>query len=97
MSNQVAQSLMSQIGRPTFFMLGAQSLVDLGNGLQFSIKGSPRQVTKLVITLDPSDTYTVQAWKIRGRVCKMLAEQGNVYADSLHSTIETMTALRTSL
>lgn len=97
-TNSVAAILWKQIGNGTLAMLGASGLVNLPNGVQFSIKGC-RYGNKLVIKLGADDMYTVELWKI-GRKATAIAkvdEAGYVFADALHSTIETMTGLYTRL
>jgi hypothetical protein len=86
----VAQIIAAQLGGLTLKMLGATELVAFADGLQFRIKGS-RKANKIVIKLDPSDTYTVTFW--RSRDWTKVAEVEGVYVDALHSTIETHTGL----
>lgn len=97
MNNTVASTIRSQLG-VALAMLGANSLVALPNGLQFGIKGC-KTVNKIVITLEPTDVYTVAFWRINARKFDMVqvAEVGEVYADSLHSTIAAHTGLATRL
>jgi hypothetical protein len=103
-TKQIAETLLKQIGRGTLAMLGAGTLVALDEtrtrrgGLQFSIKGCKRG-NKLVIELDPSDTYNVQLYRLRnhGLDCKLIEEVPFVYVDSLHDTIKTLTGLEVRL
>ncbi len=92
----VANTIVSQLGQLTLRMLGAKDLVAIENGLQFGIRGS-KVANKIVIKLDPSDTYTVQFWTVRGAKMAMRAEVSDVYVDSLHTMIETHTGLYTRL
>ena len=48
-------------------------------------------------TLDASDTYTVQLFKVRGLHAGVVAENEGVYADMLQPIIENMTGLALSL
>jgi hypothetical protein len=93
----IAQTLRDQIGSRTFAMLGAPLIVAMPNGLMFGIGTNAKKVTKLVITLDPSDTYTVKAYAGRGVKIREVEAVSDVYADCLHRTIESMTGMYTSL
>ena len=78
-------------------MIKAHGAVDLGNGVQFSImRGAKDGINKIVIKLDPSDTYTVEFWKI-GRApafkCTLVSEHYDIYVDSLHDLIQRQTGL----
>lgn len=64
-------------------------------------RGLAKKITHVVITLDLSDTYTVEFIKV-GRGAKMLdvkkvAEFSGVYADSLRSIVERTTGFALSL
>jgi hypothetical protein len=52
---------------------------------------------KVRVILEPSDTYKVQFFKVRGVNCKAVAEYEGIYVDSLHGLIEKETGLYTSL
>lgn len=93
---EVANTIKDQLGGRALYMMGAYYLAGNSDSLQFSIKGS-RVCNKIVIKLDPSDTYTVQFWKIRGVNCRLVSERSNVYADMLHRIIEKETGLYLSL
>jgi hypothetical protein len=95
-SMQVAETIKDQIGRQALFMLGAHQLVGDADLLQFGIKGCPK-INKIVVRLEPSDTYTVQFWKVGRGAFVQVAEVDNVYADSLRATIEKHTGLYTHL
>jgi len=92
----VAQNILAQLGGLTMKMLGAHTLLDTGQGLRFAIRGS-KVCSKIEITLDPSDTYTVTFWKGRGLNWTKAAELEGVYVDSLHDLIQTHTGLYTRL
>jgi hypothetical protein len=99
--HQVAATLAQQIGRPAFVMIGARDILGREDGLSFRVGRNAKSVTHLRITLDPSDTYTVEALRIR-RVQgvltpKVVETRELVYADSLHQTIEALTGLYTKL
>lgn len=108
MSNQesirVANIIREQLGPRALFMLGAQHLTALaraagalggkakGPGLAFGIRGS-RNINKVAIRLDPSDTYTLDFYK----GVKLISSDSDVYVDMLHKIIESRTGLYTSL
>jgi len=99
----IAQTLLTQLGSVTLKMLGASGIVALENGLQFSIGRNAKSVNKLVILLDPSDLYTVQAWNINTKRknpadwCQMISEESGLYADQLHASITYQTGMDTTL
>jgi len=101
MSNpQIAKTIISQLGNSTFAMLGAHMLVDLGDGLQFRIKGC-RKANYIAIRYDAgADLYNVEIKKI-GRAPNYkivdVADFQGVFVDQLHSLIESNTGLRTRL
>ena len=93
----VAQIIQAQIGGAAFFMLGSRgSLMASDDSLTFDVKGT-RVCSRIVVRLDPNDTYTVQFWKGRGLNIRKAGEASHVYADSLKPTIEGFTGLRMSL
>lgn len=97
MANEVAKTIVAQLGNRALFMLGAQHLLAIESGLQFAVRGS-KLANRIVIKLDAgTDTYTVQFWKVRGASCKQVSEYEMVYVDSLHRLIESETGLRVSL
>jgi len=95
--SDVAQTILQQIGAGTLALLGAHSLMSTPFGVYFAIGRNPKSITKIAVTLDPSDTYTIQFWKGRGVNMKLVAEESDVYVDQLHSMIEQHTMLRTRL
>ena len=93
-----ATVIQEQIGGKAFFMMGASALVDTGEGLQFKIKGSPRKVSSVVVSLDhTTDSYTVEFWNTRGKNFDLISKETGVMVSDLHRTIERHTALRLSL
>lgn len=92
----VANMIRDQLGRMAFAMMGASMLSGDHRSLQFRIKGSPK-VNSIRIVLDPSDTYTVQFWRLRGINAKLVSEFSDIYADSLRRLIEKETGLYLSL
>lgn len=95
-TTQIANTIADQIGPGALAMLGARDLVGFENGLQFGIRGS-KKVTKIVITLEPSDTYAVAFYAGRGLRIREVASVPMVYADRLNAVITEKTGLYTSL
>ena len=102
----IARIIAGQLGGNALALLGAHTLVDIGDGLQFRIQGS-ESVNLVQIILDPCDTYTVKFCKLesaektslgisytemRWEVVKAVRD---VYCDMLHDVIEEETGLLT--
>ena len=86
----VANEIRNQLGGMAFAMMGAKNLAGGDNFLQFSIGDNEKKITKVRITLDPSDTYTVSFYDRRGNIKH---ESNDVYCDMLHDVIEENTGL----
>lgn len=97
MSLEVANTIREQLGRMALAMIGARDLVGTSDSLAFRIGRNAKAINKLVIRLDPSDTYTVQAWRLRGTNAILVEEMSDVYCDMLHDVIERLTGLYTRL
>ena len=70
------------------------------SGLSFRIPGknfAKNDINKVVVTLDPSDTYTVSFLRTRANVVKEISTHSDVYNDSLVEVFEHETGLRTRL
>lgn len=93
----IAETIRSQVGRTALFMLGTKSLLASENSLTIAIGRNAKSVSKIRITLDPSDTYTVEFLRIRKLECKTLSSFSDVYAESLHEIISANTGLYLSL
>ena len=101
---QIANTISDQIGRRALFMLGAKNLLATEQGLQFRIGRNANGVSHVVVNLDASDTYTVEFRSIRmsrkspgGISNKLKKSFEGVYADSLHTVLESGTGMYTSL
>ena len=92
----VAQTIADQIGRVAFVMMGAKNLLGSEDHLQFQIRGS-KKVNRIVVKLEPSDTYTVKFYTGSALKIRQVAEVSDVYADSLRRVIESETGLYLSL
>lgn len=97
-TTQIAQTIAEQIGRGALFMLGAKDLVATEDGLQFRIWGRNfRRITKIRITLLPSDTYRVETFRGSGLKLRLADTRDDVYVDDLHATIEEFTGMVTTV
>lgn len=94
--SSIASEIHNQIGRRAFLMMGSRTILAGDNSLMFDIRGCEK-INKIRVTLDPSDTYTVEFFKIRGTTCREVASVEGVYCDNLRDVIESRTGLYLSL
>ena len=104
----IAQIIANQLGGLCFGLLGAHTLVDLGDGLQFRIRGCDR-VNLIQIILDPCDTYTVRFCFVQAEkkerlglsytevTWQLVSSHSDIYFDMLHDIIQQETGLLTRL
>ncbi len=93
----IAQTIAKQIGRKTFFMLGAYDIYSDGGALIFKIRGC-RKYRSIRIALVPVvDLYdmTFTNWK-KNEITAVKLITG-VDAETLHAQIEKYTGLKTKL
>ena len=102
-TNNIARTLLSQLGNRALFMLGAKNILATDRGVQFKIGRNSKSVNHVQIKLEADDTYTLTFGRLakkRGEFVpsfKVKSEAVGVYADALHATIEAHTGLYTSL
>lgn len=102
-SMQVAETILDQLGGNRFrAMTGARDFVGSERNLTFGLPRYPGlKINKVRVTLDESDTYTVEFMRLarRGGVPTIttLEAVSGVYADSLREVFERQTGLATSL
>ncbi len=92
----IAKEIHNQIGKASFFMIGAKNLVGDEKSLTFKIMRNAKRVTHVRVTLDDSDTYTVEFIKVGNApkfVTKTLDTISMVYNDMLKSVIGDGTGL----
>ena len=100
---EFATEIKNQIGGQALFLLGAKNLAcgDIEkNGfkmpyLGFKIRGSKKANYIRVILDEGSDTYFIQFIKYNTKETVVVCECSNVYAEDLHSLIESNTGLYT--
>ena len=86
----VAQTIAKQIGGRAFFMMGTRRKLGGPDFLLFDIRGSER-FNKVQVTLDSSDTYIVEFFKIGNRPHFRRLDYysiSDIYCEQLRSTIE---------
>ena len=95
----VANTILQQLGGNQFrAMTGARDLTGTDNSLTVKLgKMSGVKTSHIRVTLDPSDTYTVEFLAVRGTSIKTLSTHSDVYAENLRGLFERETGLRTSL
>lgn len=102
----VADTILAQLGGPVFIaMTGAKNLLRWDGDattapyLQFKVGRNDNRVTHVRVTLDPSDTYIVETFRVgrRGATCDELDRVDGVYVDMLRPTFERLTGLYTRL
>ncbi len=99
---ETANTILAQLGGGKFLaMTGAKGLLALSapNGLQFKLPANFARdgINSVRILLDPSDTYTVEFWKVRGTSIKQISTLSDVYADQLQAVFTQATGLDTHL
>ena len=99
MALHVANTIREQLGGSRFIvMTGARNFVGGENFLQFSIgRGAKNKANKVRITLDETDTYTVEFFRQRGIDCTLISEHPGQYFDHLAHTFTAETGLDTRL
>lgn len=99
-STGIAQTILRQMGGRTLtIMTGARNFIDHGNALSFRLpSGFARNgINYVKITLDPSDTYTVEFSRIRGASVKEVSRHEDIYNDMLMDCFRRETGLETRM
>jgi len=101
-TQQVAQTILSQLGGNRFIaMTGCSNFGSTPSSLSFKLpRGFANKATHCVITLDASDTYTVEFVKCNMRAAvyrQVVAETSMVYAESLTELFTAATGLEVRL
>jgi len=97
---QLAATILEQLGGNRFIvMTGARDFLGAFNALTFRIPTSPRNRANAVrITLDPSDTYSVEFMTVRrNHVATVGPIYAGIYGDALPDLFTRVTGLETSL
>jgi hypothetical protein len=104
-ARETAQTILQQLGGNRFLaMTGARNItfgvLDGGNvAVNMQLPGARdhkgQAVNRLRITLDASDTYTVQTFYARGMALRPVDDRCNVYCDQLQDVFTRLTGLYT--
>lgn len=92
----VANEILRQLGGAgrVSTMIGVKAFVGTENSLSFRFKARALQAINTVrVTLDPSDTYTVQFLRSNKNGVKLVSERSDVYCDDLIELVEKTTGL----
>lgn len=84
----IANTIWQQITLATKMACGARQALGLPDGIQFTVLRS--KSTKIQVTLDPSDTYTVKYIRMRKFEAIVVEEKSDVYVDNLNEVIYRM-------
>lgn len=96
-ANTIAAQLGHSLGRLAM-MIGAKHFVGSDNSLTFRFAARARNGSNtLRVTLDPSDTYTVEFLSLRGSSRKVKGSFSDIYAEDLKPLFERETGLYLSL
>ncbi len=96
----IAATILEQLGGSRFVaMTGSRGFLYGESMLQFQVRRNGSRANRCMITLDPSDTYTVKLCRITGRGLnvEIIAEQSDVYAEMLAPVFERVTGFATRL
>ena len=93
-NNSTANQIFQQLGGGRFAaMVGMKNAVHGKNFLMFSIGKAKDGINKVRVTLEPTDTYKVEFFRLRGVDCRQIASTDMVYADSLREVFTSYTGL----
>lgn len=101
-AQNTAQTILSQLGGNRFIaMTGCSNFLSDTSSLSFKLpRGCANKATHCTITLDASDTYTVEFVKCNMRAAvyrQVVAETSGVYAESLTELFTAATGLEVRL
>ena len=92
----VANTIKNQLGSKCLYMLGAMHLMGGDGYLSFKIRGS-KSVSHIKISLEWSDTYKMEFFKITPSKYKTIKTLTGIYCDQMHEIIRSVTGLNTNL
>lgn len=86
-----ANVTLQQIGTGNLMACGARDFVQDGAQLIFRV-GTGRKLAKVVVTLDPCDTYTVRYLEMNRKTFAFTVDESveGVYCDNLGETVRRM-------
>lgn len=95
-SGMDSDQLLQQLS-PALVMIGARNFVRSADCLTMRIGGNPEGVTHLRFTLEPTDTYKVEAIRCVRTNVRDLAHLDGVYFDKLGDAVKSLTGLEVRL
>jgi len=96
----IAQTILRQLGGNVFTtMTGARQFTNHGNALSFKLPSNfaKNGINYCKITLELSDTYTVEFKRIRGMKVNDVSRHDDIYNDSLTDLFRRETGLETRM
>lgn len=98
----VANTIRQQLGGSRFVMMtGSSNFTGTNNSLSFKVGSNAKRVTHVIITLNLSDTYTMEflrCYRSKGTIqIKTLTKYEGVYFDQLEELFTAATGLYTRL
>ena len=95
----IAAAIFAQMGGNKFVaMTGAKNFCQGSNSLQFDIgRGAKNKANKVRVTLQTSDTYTVEFFSLRNLNCKRVGHFTDVYNNQLQTLFTAETGFDTHL
>ena len=99
MSNQIAQTILSQLGGTKFqVMVGAKQMNSTSNALHFKFgSGAKNKANHCSITLQTDDTYMMEFHRVVSVNAKHIGVFHNIYASGLTTVFTRETGMHTSL
>ena len=94
---KVADTIIEQVGRRAFFMMGAKRFVAIEDGLHFKVGRNSKQVNLVEVKLNASDLYDVRFMWVTVRGVTVKSEHNGVYAESLHAVLKEGTGMDTTV
>lgn len=98
---EIANTIIQQLGHSTArmgLMIGAHTFTAGENNVTFKFKARAKNGSNCVrITLNPSDTYTVEFISLRGMSIKTKGSNEGMYAEDLKTLFERETGLYLSI
>lgn len=96
---EVGMTILKQLGgtQRLSIMAGCTNFSIDETSATFKVGKNGKKVTHCTIKLDPSDTYTVKFFNIRGTNIQVLKELNDIYDDMLINVFETNTGMYLSL
>ncbi len=91
----IANTIIAQLGgaRRLGQMINAKDFFGGANNVVFKFMKGKDGINACRVTLDSSDTYTVEFLKLRGLTCKTVSSFSMVYCDQLRYLFESSTCL----